>query len=185
MADTAHVSSAAGEVTAARLRHQHEVDAINEQVAHFVHQYTQHIQHALLTLTPGTQPSATSPAVSPPQHSLDDILPPPPQPKRKHTHAQSHRNTALPSSPLTATPTATTDDSSSSREDDDEVERDAYGVLIKRRRSKLPLRSVLELRAWFADHLHAPYPTDAQRDELARRTQLSIKQVQNCQTKAP
>ena len=157
--------SSAEEAITARTRHQEELDAINQQVALFVQQYTQHIQHSLLTLATAQQPPA-SPATPPQQASLDDILPPPPKPKRKQPAAAA------------AAPTA---DDGARDEGDEDVECDAYGVLIKRRRSKLPLRSVLQLRAWFAEHLQAPYPTDAQRDELAQRTKLTGKQVQNCQ----
>ena len=186
---TSSPSTAADHLMTARTRHQHELDAINQQLALFVHQYTQHIHHSLQALAPLTQRPSTSPA----QPSLDDILPPPPKPKRKPINHHSYQHT--PTNHTTTTTTTTTasitpaavdttvnsDSDQQYRDEEDEVERDAYGVLIKRRRSKLPLRSVLELRSWFAEHLQAPYPTDSQRDELAQRAQLTVKQVQNCQ----
>ena len=177
-----HSLITADEMMAARTRHQHELDDINRQVALLVQQYTHHIQHSLLTLSHTTLLSSSFVGASPTQPSLDDILPPLPEPKRKQLHNNSN-TTKQPINSTTATVASTpTNADDGTKEDEDEVERDAYGVLIKRRRSKLPWRSVLELRSWFADHLQAPYPTDAQRDDLAQRTQLTVKQVQNCRT---
>lgn len=48
---------------------------------------------------------------------------------------------------------------------------------VKCRRSKLPLRCVYILRAWFEEHVAHPYPNDAHKRELAGLTGLSPKQI--------
>jgi hypothetical protein len=48
---------------------------------------------------------------------------------------------------------------------------------VKCRRSKLPLRCVYILRAWFEEHVAHPYPSDAHKRELSAVTGLSAKQI--------
>jgi hypothetical protein len=49
----------------------------------------------------------------------------------------------------------------------------------KERRSKLPLRSILRLRAFFSANVHNPYPTDEQKAQLAIESNLTVKQISN------
>jgi len=49
----------------------------------------------------------------------------------------------------------------------------------KKRRSKLPLRAILIFRKWFTEHVRHPYPTPAEKKDLAREAGLSTKQTNN------
>jgi len=56
---------------------------------------------------------------------------------------------------------------------------DAADGSCKKRRSKLPLKAVLTLRDWFTNHVNHPYPTEAEKQDLASATGLSVKQCTN------
>jgi len=46
----------------------------------------------------------------------------------------------------------------------------------RKRRGNLPRETTDKLRAWFAAHLHHPYPTEDEKQELMRQTKLQMSQ---------
>ena len=167
-----------------RERHEAELAHINARVQRFVDRFTATIQSSLpatsepaSVLSPSSFPRSSS-HPSPP--SLDGILPPPPSRKRREPAVASRSSAEASPSSSACGPHSVVGDGGMSSEED-EVARDGLGRSIVRRRSKLPLRSVLLLRQWFAAHLCHPYPTEAERRELAAAANLKPRQVQNCQ----
>ncbi|TPX12084.1 uncharacterized protein E0L32_007199 [Thyridium curvatum] len=55
------------------------------------------------------------------------------------------------------------------------------GDMIKqrKRRGNLPKETTDKLRAWFVAHLHHPYPTEDEKQDLMRRTGLQMNQISN------
>ncbi|KAI1820310.1 hypothetical protein F4861DRAFT_73084 [Xylaria intraflava] len=49
----------------------------------------------------------------------------------------------------------------------------------RRRRGNLPKETTEKLRAWFVDHLQHPYPTEDEKQELMRETNLQMNQISN------
>ncbi|KAI1433128.1 hypothetical protein GGR50DRAFT_539495 [Xylaria sp. CBS 124048] len=49
----------------------------------------------------------------------------------------------------------------------------------RRRRGNLPKETTEKLRAWFVDHLQHPYPTEDEKQELMRQTNLQMNQISN------
>jgi hypothetical protein len=47
-------------------------------------------------------------------------------------------------------------------------------------RSKLPLKSLLVLREYFMSHWTNPFPSEQEKNELAERGEIQVKQVTNC-----
>lgn len=117
----------------------------------------------MLMLSKQSQPTGTI---------LDDILPPPPTSKKLRKNSDS---SMMGSENNQMNPSHSEDEGSSN----DMIDCSASGEIIKKRRSKLPLKAVLILRQWLSDHVQMPYPSDIEREQLAQSTGLTIKQVQN------
>ncbi|GJC95780.1 homeobox domain-containing protein [Colletotrichum higginsianum] len=49
----------------------------------------------------------------------------------------------------------------------------------RKRRGNLPKETTDKLRAWFVAHLHHPYPTEDEKQELMRQTGLQMNQISN------
>ncbi|RDA83170.1 hypothetical protein CP532_4931, partial [Ophiocordyceps camponoti-leonardi (nom. inval.)] len=49
----------------------------------------------------------------------------------------------------------------------------------RKRRGNLPKETTDKLRAWFVAHLHHPYPTEEEKQELMRQTGLQMNQISN------
>ncbi|KAI1110241.1 homeobox KN domain-containing protein [Nemania sp. NC0429] len=49
----------------------------------------------------------------------------------------------------------------------------------RKRRGNLPKETTDKLRAWFIAHLHHPYPTEDEKQELIRQTGLQMNQISN------
>ncbi|KAK4231490.1 homeobox KN domain-containing protein [Podospora fimiseda] len=49
----------------------------------------------------------------------------------------------------------------------------------RKRRGNLPKETTDKLRAWFISHLHHPYPTEDEKQELMRQTGLQMNQISN------
>ncbi|PKS12697.1 hypothetical protein jhhlp_000905 [Lomentospora prolificans] len=49
----------------------------------------------------------------------------------------------------------------------------------RKRRGNLPKETTDKLRAWFVGHLHHPYPTEDEKQELMRQTGLQMNQISN------
>ncbi|CAN8096522.1 unnamed protein product [Discula destructiva] len=49
----------------------------------------------------------------------------------------------------------------------------------RKRRGNLPKETTDKLRAWFVSHLHHPYPTEDEKQELMRQTGLQMNQISN------
>ncbi|KAK0629746.1 homeobox KN domain-containing protein [Bombardia bombarda] len=49
----------------------------------------------------------------------------------------------------------------------------------RKRRGNLPKETTDKLRAWFVAHLHHPYPTEDEKQELMRQTGLAMNQISN------
>ncbi|KAI2642873.1 hypothetical protein GGS21DRAFT_196728 [Xylaria nigripes] len=65
------------------------------------------------------------------------------------------------------------------------VRVDSYGVTMngenrhRKRRGNLPKETTEKLRAWFVEHLTHPYPTEDEKQELMRQTNLQMNQISN------
>jgi len=90
--------------------------------------------------------------------------------------------------PMTYSPSVMSSISGDSLEPDDllaqELEEDEQMMVDeedkgKKRRSKLPGRSIAILRDWFIDHVDKPYPTTAEKAALANKAQLLVSQTNN------
>lgn len=49
----------------------------------------------------------------------------------------------------------------------------------RKRRGNLPKETTDKLRAWFVAHLHHPYPTEDEKQDLMRQTGLQMNQISN------
>ncbi|CAK7220357.1 homeodomain super [Sporothrix bragantina] len=49
----------------------------------------------------------------------------------------------------------------------------------RKRRGNLPKETTDKLRAWFADHLHHPYPSEDEKQDLMEQTGLQMNQISN------
>jgi hypothetical protein len=49
----------------------------------------------------------------------------------------------------------------------------------RKRRGNLPKETTDKLRAWFMAHLHHPYPSEDEKQELMRQTGLQMNQISN------
>ncbi|CAK7215652.1 homeodomain super [Sporothrix curviconia] len=49
----------------------------------------------------------------------------------------------------------------------------------RKRRGNLPKETTDKLRAWFADHLHHPYPSEDEKQDLMQQTGLQMNQISN------
>ncbi|GAP89657.2 putative homeobox domain-containing protein [Rosellinia necatrix] len=49
----------------------------------------------------------------------------------------------------------------------------------RKRRGNLPKETTDKLRGWFVNHLHHPYPTEDEKQELMRQTGLQMNQISN------
>ncbi|KFY45065.1 hypothetical protein V494_01166, partial [Pseudogymnoascus sp. VKM F-4513 (FW-928)] len=49
----------------------------------------------------------------------------------------------------------------------------------RKRRGNLPKETTDKLRAWFVGHLHHPYPTEDEKQDLMVRTGLQMNQISN------
>ncbi|KAF3770237.1 Homeodomain-like protein [Cryphonectria parasitica EP155] len=49
----------------------------------------------------------------------------------------------------------------------------------RKRRGNLPKETTDKLRTWFVGHLHHPYPTEDEKQELMRQTGLQMNQISN------
>lgn len=49
----------------------------------------------------------------------------------------------------------------------------------RKRRGNLPKETTDKLRAWFVAHLHHPYPTEDEKQDLMRQTKLQMNQISN------
>jgi hypothetical protein len=47
----------------------------------------------------------------------------------------------------------------------------------RKRRGNLPKETTDKLRAWFVAHLHHPYPTEDEKQELMRQTKLQMSKL--------
>ena len=177
-------------LSAAQLRRLLEVEVaeIHLQAQQFVDRFTAQVQSSLtdvpVVLSAPSLVSNSSTASPPLVISLDEVLPPAPKPKRKPLSVLTSSARALPpASPSTASLASSA--TPASEDEEEEVELDTFGRSIRRRRSKLPLKAVLLLRRWFAQHLSHPYPTDAEKEQLAKDAHLTSRQVQNCPLHTP
>jgi hypothetical protein len=50
----------------------------------------------------------------------------------------------------------------------------------RKRRGNLPKETTDKLRAWFVTHLHHPYPTEDEKQELMRQTGLQMSMLSHC-----
>ena len=50
----------------------------------------------------------------------------------------------------------------------------------RKRRGNLPKETTDKLRAWFVAHLHHPYPTEDEKQELMRQTGLQMSKLRRC-----
>jgi hypothetical protein len=53
----------------------------------------------------------------------------------------------------------------------------AEGTKSRKRRGNLPKETTDKLRAWFKAHLHHPYPTEEEKQELMRQTGLQMSKL--------
>ena len=175
-----------GERTAAeQARHTDELAQLHQQVQLFVEHFTAQVQSSLAVVhLPATSTSSSS-SSHPTVVSLDGILPPPPQPKSKRKASSAAPSTTTSSLSSLPPSSPSVDAECDNSDEGEEVERDAFGRSIKRRRSKLPLKAVLVLRAWFSQHLTFPYPSEQEKEQLATAAHLQPRQVQNCQPQQP
>jgi hypothetical protein len=51
----------------------------------------------------------------------------------------------------------------------------------RKRRGNLPKETTDKLRAWFMGHLHHPYPTEDEKQDLMRQTGLQISKLTTIQ----
>ena len=162
-------------------RHEEELAQISLQVQRFVDTFTSQLQSSLAVIRLSSSSSASFAPLLPNVVSLDEILPPPPQPKAKRKAPFAASSTTSSSSSSSSSCLPSLSDGCDDSDDGEEVDTDVFGRSIKRRRSKLPLKAVLQLRAWFSRHLQYPYPTDREKEQLAAAARLQPRQVQNCQ----
>ncbi|EIE91381.1 hypothetical protein G6F46_005267 [Rhizopus delemar] len=60
-----------------------------------------------------------------------------------------------------------------------EEEEEEVIVKKKKRRGNLPKDVTAVLKGWLKDHLKHPYPTEEEKKELVKRTELSLNQISN------
>ncbi|KAI8086218.1 uncharacterized protein BX664DRAFT_335200 [Halteromyces radiatus] len=122
--------------------------------------------HALTTEHSPVPSLVSSP--TPPLRSQELPSPsPPPTSHRRHSHHNNKKQPSTAGSVLVAT-TATTATTITSG-----------GKTNKRRRGNLPKAVTAILRDWLSDHKKHPYPTEEEKDNLARRTGLTLNQISN------
>lgn len=61
----------------------------------------------------------------------------------------------------------------------EEEEEEEVIVKKKKRRGNLPKDVTAVLKGWLKDHLKHPYPTEEEKKELVKRTELSLNQISN------
>lgn len=64
-------------------------------------------------------------------------------------------------------------------EDDAMYENSKQGRSSTSRQHALPKRATEILTRWFNNHIHHPYPTEADKEELSRKTNLKVHQISN------